>query len=380
MNKKIKILYLTTSSHLAGTEKMIYELVNRINKESFEVSVCTLKDDDGDLLSKLKEKGIQTRTLNLNSKWQFLKALKLVKIIRGFKPDILQSFLFFDNILARIFGKICRVPIIISGQRNVEIYRSKIRNFFDKLTISLANFVISNTEAGKKILIEREKVQASKIFVIPNGIDLGKVPPSLTKEEKENLFKKILPTTHYLLPTNILGFVGYLTEQKGLKYLLQAFSQLKEEIKKKTILLIIGDGPIKNDLGNLSQELKIQNNVFFLSHKKEAIDYMPLFDVFCLPSLWEGQPNVILEAMALGLPIVATGVGGVPEMIKDKGNGILVSPANSKALSEAIEFLLKNEEEREKIAQAALNSVKKYDIKTMVTRYENFYCSLIKNR
>ena len=378
MIKKIKILYLTTSCQMAGTEKMLYELTGRIDKEKFEVLVCTIKSGDGDLLSKLKEKGIQTKTLNLNSKWQFFKTLKLIKIIRNFKPDIFQSFLFFDNILARVFGRLCKVPIIISGIRNVEIYRSFWRNFLDKITLPFADFVISNTQAGKKFLSEKERIPLNKIFVIPNGIDLTKVPPPLTKEQKTHLLKEILPTTNYLLPTNIIGFVGYLTKQKGVTYLLQAFSQLKEEIRERTLLLIIGDGPIKNDLENLAGKLKIKNRVHFLGHKKEAINYMPLFDIFCLPSLWEGQPNVILEAMALGLPIIGSRVGGVPEVIENKKNGILVSPADPKALSEAIEFLLKDKEEREKIAQNALNSVKRYDIKIMVENYENLYQRLAK--
>jgi len=168
----------------------------------------------------------------------------------------------------------------------------------------------------------------------------------------------------------VVGFVGYLTEQKGLEYLLEAFSQLREE---DAFLLIIGDGPCFQKLKIKAQELKIDKKALFLGYKKDVLNYLRLFDIFCLPSLWEGQPNVILEAMGCGLPIVATRVGGVQEMIKDKKNGILVPPANSKALFRAIELLLKNESLRRKMGQAALNSVKKYDIESMVSQYENLY-------
>jgi len=169
---------------MAGAEKMLFELVQRINREKFEVLVCTIKGDNDGLLLNLKKKKIQVRALHIKSKWQFLKVVWLFKIIKDLKPDILQSFLFFDNLLARIFGRLCKVPVVISGQRNVETQRSSIRNFLDKITLPLADFVISNTRAGKKILIEREKVNPKKIIVIPNGIDLQKIPPFLNKKER----------------------------------------------------------------------------------------------------------------------------------------------------------------------------------------------------
>jgi len=365
---KIKILYLTTSSQMAGAEKMLFELVQRINREKFEVLVCTIKGDNDGLLLNLKKKKIQVRALHIKSKWQFLKVVWLFKIIKDLKPDILQSFLFFDNLLARIFGRLCKVPVVISGQRNVETQRSSIRNFLDKITLPLADFVISNTRAGKKILIEREKVNPKKIIVIPNGIDLQKIPPFLNKKERNKKIKEMFQVSSFKF--QVVGFVGYLTEQKGLEYLLEAFSQLREE---DAFLLIIGDGPCFQKLKIKAQELKIDKKALFLGYKKDVLNYLRLFDIFCLPSLWEGQPNVILEAMGCGLPIVATRVGGVQEMIKDKKNGILVPPANSKALFRAIELLLKNESLRRKMGQAALNSVKKYDIESMVSQYENLY-------
>jgi len=347
---------------------MLFELVQRINREKFEVLVCTIKGDNDGLLLNLKKKKIQVRALHIKSKWQFLKVVWLFKIIKDLKPDILQSFLFFDNLLARIFGRLCKVPVVISGQRNVETQRSSIRNFLDKITLPLADFVISNTRAGKKILIEREKVNPKKIIVIPNGIDLQKIPPFLNKKERNKKIKEMFQVSSFKF--QVVGFVGYLTEQKGLEYLLEAFSQLREE---DAFLLIIGDGPCFQKLKIKAQELKIDKKALFLGYKKDVLNYLRLFDIFCLPSLWEGQPNVILEAMGCGLPIVATRVGGVQEMIKDKKNGILVPPANSKALFRAIELLLKNESLRRKMGQAALNSVKKYDIESMVSQYENLY-------
>ncbi len=375
MSKKIKILYLTTSAKMLGAEKMFYELAAGINRKEFEILVCTIKDKDKDLLLKLKNKGIKTKTLGLNEKWQFLKVLKLVIIIKQFKPNIIQSFLFFDNILARIFGAILNVPIIISGQRNVETNRSSLRNFIDKTTLPLADLIVSNTEAGRSILMEREKVLSKKIMVIPNGIDLRQIPSLPGDEEKKLSLKAILSNIGYR-PPFVVGYVGYLTKQKGVNILLESFDRLKRETKNKVVLFIVGDGPEKRTLEKLAKKLNINDSVFFLGYKKNAIKFMTLFDLFILPSLWEGQPNVILEAMALGLPVIATNVGGVPEMIQNKENGFLVKPNDSEALTKAIEFLVNSEPDRKKISDKAARSVKKYSIENMVIKFEDSYRQL----
>lgn len=374
--KNMRILYLITSAKIGGTEKMLYELATRLDKENFEILICTLKGE-GELLQKLREKKINTATLNINSKWQFFKVWTLIKIIKKFRPDIIQSFLFFDNILARIFGRLCKVPFIISGQRNVEIYRSSLRNFIDRISLPLAHLVITNTKAGKKILIEREKVPASKIKVIPNGVNLENIPPILSKNEKRQILFALCNISYK--PKIVLGFVGHLTKQKGLEYALKALAQLRNEIKKNIVFLIIGDGLLKNQLEKLCNDLEIKNKVYFLGYKKDALNYMRLFDVFILPSLWEGQPNVILEAMSLSLPIIATDVGGVPEIIENNKNGILVPAKDIEKLRNAIELLIKHEELRKFFSKKVKESIKNFDLRKTVFSYRALYLGLMKS-
>lgn len=379
----MKILYFTTSCQMAGTEKILYELATGLDREKFNILVCTIKSNDGNLLFKLKEAGIATETLNLNSKVQFFKVLKLIQIIKNFKPDVIQSFLFFDNILSRIFGRICGVSIIISGQRNVETHRSKLRNFIDRITIPLTDFFISNTEAGKKKLIEREKIFPSKILIIQNGIDLKVIHSVLDDQKKNRLLNGIITDIQILgQETKIIGFVGYLEKQKGVRYLLEAFSKLETESIDSVVLVIIGDGSVRNELEEFARKLKIENRVYFLGHMKEAMKFMFLFDIFVLPSLWEGMPNVILEAMTFGLPIIATDVGGVPEIITDGKNGFLVRSKNSKILSEKIKYVLNlSGQERKKIGDEARKRIEdKFSLEKMIKNYQNFYQGLIKKK
>ncbi len=358
---KNKILYLTTTSKISGAEKMLYELAKRINKEKYEVAVCTITDDlEDQLLDKLKKEGVKTYCLNLNKKWKIWKSFKLYRIIKSFKPEIIQSFLFFDNILARVFGKITGVPFIISGQRNVETHRSFLRNFFDKITIPFSDLVISNTKEGKEILIKREKAPEEKIKVIYNGIDI--------KEDSEKI--KLSNLTEKEIPDKIkIGFIGRLTKQKGLDYLLKAVSNLKEEI----ILIIIGEGEEKERLEKKAKELQIEAH--FTGYVKNASSYIKFFDLFVLSSLWEGMPNVILEAMSQEVPVIATKVGGVKEMVKNNKTGFLIESQNSKELKEKIEHVLSlSNKEREEIGKKAREfTEKEFSIEKMVKEYEKIY-------
>ena len=357
MNKKIKIFYLITTPQISGAEKQLFELAKRINKEKFSISVCTIMgESNGFLLERLRECGIRCFSLNINSKLEFFKIFKLFFLIKRERPDILQSFLFFDNILARVVGKITKVSMIISGQRNTEIYRTGLRNFLDKITLPLADLVVSNSQAGKKLLIEREKFTENNIKVIHNGIALtgNKASGACHKASIE------------------IGFVGSLTKQKGVKYLLESIVKLKNKDLK---LVLIGDGKERVELEKQAKRLGIADKVEFKGRVESAWWHMKDFTVFVLPSLWEGAPNVILEAMALGLPVIATNVGGNPELIKDEETGFLVESKNSQALAKKIRYVLDlSEEERRKIGDRAQKAVEmKFSFEKMVKEYEKLY-------
>jgi L-malate glycosyltransferase len=394
LNKKTRILYLTTTSQLSGAEKMLCELAIRLDKKKYEVMVCALMDDlEDQLLDKLRKENIKTDCLNLDKKWKLWKTFKLFKIIKDFNPDILQSFLFFDNILARVVGKLSKVSIIISGQRNVETHRSNLRNFFDKITLFLADYIVSNSKAGKEILIKREKVPGKKIRVIYNGIEMSESPMSGV------LSPKAL-SSELRISDDVakIGFVGSLTKQKGVEYLLEAIEILrlirrrspqvaqndKEDIQnyRKIKLIIIGDGEEREKLEKRARSLGIENSVCFWGREENAWEFMKEFTIFVLPSLWEGMPNVVLEAMSQGVPVVATKVGGVPEILRSAQNdkvGFLVEPKNPKALAEKIEYVLSlSEEERKRIGENARRVVKEgFSVGKMVGEYERLYKDVV---
>lgn len=373
MSKKIKIIYLTTTSKLCGAEKIIYELSKRINKERFEIMVCTIKDDlkEG-LLDKCRGIGIKTVSLGVENKWKFYKTIQMYKIIKEFNPDILQSFLFFDNILARLFGKISGVPIIISGQRNVETERSFIRNCVDKYTLPLSDMVISNTRGGEKLLLQKFHLTHPRIKVIYNGVDLHQENNSVKKKE----FLKEIGLSG---DKKIVGFIGRLEKQKGAQYLIDAMRILYEQ-DSSVYAPIIGDGKQKNVLEKYSQSKGCK--AIFLGWKEDASRYLTSFDLLVLPSLWEGMPNVVLEAMKQGIPVIATSVGGNIEIIEDGITGFLVEPGNSQALAEKIKMVLSlSESEKTSVITNAKDKViNNFNIDKMVKEFEDTYMSLLSKK
>lgn len=372
VNKKVKILYLTTTSKLFGAEKMLYELASRLDKNKYEVMVCTLKDDLGNqLLDRLRKQGIKTNCLHLDRKWKFWRVFGLFGIVRRFKPDILQTFLFFDNILGRIVGKMLGVPVVISGQRNARQNRSVTREIIDKCTLFLCDLIVSNSKAGKNVLIERTKAPSEKVKVIYNGIGVKEVSQ---KGKREILSQLSLPES--LAKNFIVGFVGGLTEQKGLPYLLQALKEVDNQI----VLVLIGQGEKEGSLKKLVDKYHLEDRVFFTGYKPQALQYMPLFDLFVLPSLWEGMPNVVLEAMLQELSVVSTDVGDVKKMIHQQK--FLMEPGKVNDIKDKI-LMIKNmsEEERKELGRENREQIKEnFSIGRMINNYQNLYQELAGNK
>lgn len=371
MNKK-RILFVTTSDRMAGAEKGIFYLLKSINKSKYDPYLVVIKNEkNGSLIEEVQKLGIKAVSLKINSKWQALKIFKLWKIIKNYNPDILESFLFFDNFVCRIFGKIAGIKMIISGQRNVETRRSAIRNLLDRLTINFADLIISNSEAGKSFYVDKKIFPIDKIKVINNGIDIE----DLEKQQTENEINKMefFKNFHSIFSPKIV-MIGFLTKQKGVTYLIRAM----EILKKRGIsasCFIIGKGDQEEKLKNEVRERQMEEEVHFIGYLPKAFKYLRFFDIFVLPSVWEGQPNVLMEAMASKLSVVATKVGGIPEIIKDGENGFLVNPESGKDLAEKIQKVISlKKEEREKMKESAYLLMKnQFSIDSMAREYEKYY-------
>ncbi|PJA45295.1 hypothetical protein CO174_03880 [Candidatus Uhrbacteria bacterium CG_4_9_14_3_um_filter_50_9] len=360
-----RILFVTTSPQLAGAEKQLLALASGLDREQYEVMVVTLKGErEGRLLEVLRRENIKTESLNIQHKWELWKLIRLFKILKTFQPDILQSFLFFDNVVARLFGYLNQVPVVISGQRNAKP-TTGMRLILERLTLPLTTHVVSNSEAGIRALRNQHALEADKMTLIPNGITL----PIGVHNDAEDLRTHAEGKLH-------IGFVGYLTHQKGVEVLLRALAELKHS-HQPIYTSIIGDGP---ELEHLTQEairLGLEDAVGFLGKQEGAAGLMRAFDVLVLPSLWEGMPNVIMEAMAQGIPVIATKVGGIPELVTPYVTGLLIEPEDAQALAQAI-LTLNDQHLRERMGAAGRARIEQdFTLETMIERFNQLYTSLL---
>jgi len=368
---KIKIIYLITGLKTGGTEIILYKLLKRLDKEKFEPLVISITPI-GEIGEKIKKEGF--KVLSLNSKFKFdpLIIFRLISILKKEKPKILHTFLFHANFLGEIIGKICKVPIIISSIRS-EKFGGKLREKLLKYTKVFSDIIVAVSHKVAEEMIRKKIVSKDKVKVIYNGVDLKEF-----SFQNKDARKKIREELGINEKQPLLISVGRLVKAKGYPFLIKAMYQLKEKYSD-LILIILGEGEDRKKIEDQIKNLKLENNVILLGNKNNVADYLSTADVFVLSSLWEGMPNALLEAMACGLPVVATKVSGIPEIILNEETGLLTEPQNPSDLTKKIDYLLSlPEKKRKEIGEKARNKIKEnFSLDKMVRKYENLYENLL---
>ncbi|MFA5349139.1 MAG: glycosyltransferase [Candidatus Paceibacterota bacterium] len=370
---KIKILYCITDLEVGGTELVLLRLLGGLNKEEFEPIVVSMKSS-GILVEKIKKLGIKVFNLNFKGKINLIPFFKFIKILRKEKPLILQSFLFHADILGRIGGKICKTNIIISSIRSDNF--SKIRRIILKTTHNMCDLVVCVSKLAGQKAIENKIIPESKIKIIPNGIDVCQFNKS-----DERILDKIRKDINKKPKDKIFISVGNLREAKGYKYLIEATEIIKSQYHN-ILVIILGEGSDRSMLEQEIKNRKLGNNILLIGRKMNVSDYLAIADFFVLPSLWEGMPNALLEAMAAKLICIATNVSGVVEVVKDGQNGFLTIPGDSNNLAhKMIDVLNISEANSRVIKESAYQTIiNEFSNEKMVNEYQNTYYQLIRSK
>jgi glycosyltransferase involved in cell wall biosynthesis len=344
---------------LAGTEIATYNMASYLAKRGHEIHVITSHDDG--LPNFNKEKGFYIHRIPI-PKVRIIRGiiftLNIFFKIRTIKPDIVHVQDLEMGISAYLSRKILKVPYIIWGRgSDVNLPNQFIRTTA-KPILQNANAILALTEDMR---IKLRKIYDTEIYVIPNGIDL-----------EENNGVTIYPARK--TDTKNILFVGSLYPVKGVEYLIIAMKIVHDKMPEAR-LIIVGDGEEREHLAVLSVNLGIQKYVQFVGKVPHEMvkTFMQQADVFVLPSLSEGLPNVILEAMACGLPIVASRVGGIPDTITNETNGYLIEPKDSDDLAKKIILLLQDYALLKKISENNRKIVKKYAWENVIFELEKIY-------
>jgi len=389
--KPLKILILITKANWGGAQRFVYDLATGLPKERFSVEV--MAGDEGPLTDKLSAAGIYASgTLELgrdvNVSGDLKGFFRLISLLRSKRPDVLHLNSSKIGGLGALAGRIARVPKIIftvhgwAFNESRPIHQKAVIAFLYWFTMLLSDEVIVVSQAAREQVRSWPWIQ-KKITVIHNGI--GSAGASFAKANSrlelarmnEGLRKAVEGVSEHNLVW--LGTVAELHPVKGHSYALKAVAECVKSLErsdpgKKLIYTVIGAGREKDRLAFLLRDLGLEGKVFLMGHIDNVAQYIKAFDVFLLASISEALGYVLLEAGAAGLPVVATSVGGIPEVIDDMRSGILVQPKNARDLAHALSFMIEHpRESREYGSKLKEKVTAEFSLAKMLEAIERIY-------
>ena len=375
INKK-RVLFVITQEEFGGAQRFLYELATRLDPEKYETLVAAGESGKGDFLRSLAEKNLNTKTLRflkreINPFIDLLALIELAVLIRRFKPDILHLNSSKAGVLGSIAGfKKTKVIYRIGGWSFNDPWpwwKKKLFAAAEKMTAGLKDTITVNNKNDHEQAIKLKIRRREGLKLIHNGIDALKT--EFLSRDEARLKLKVSQADL------IVGTIANFYPTKGLEHLIEAFHILNSKSQVLSPkLLIIGDGQERKNLESRISSYGLEKDIILLGQIPEAHKYMKAFDIFVLPSVKEGFPWAVLDAMAAKLPIVATNVGALPEIIESGKNGILVEPKNPQRLAESLKYLLVNERTRQELGiQAHQTVLFKFPVEKMVRETEELF-------
>jgi len=384
-DERIRLWLFVTALSVGGAERTLVDLANGLDHERYDVTVWTIFEENP-LAGRLDD-AVDLRTLGVRGRtsadhgfaveaaenpMDYVRApLRFLRAVRRERPDVLQSFLTYDNLIARIARLVARETIVVTGVRLVPTGEHDLAQRLDTLTTPLADHVISNSHAGARFA-RRHRTPADRVSVVQNGRDLsrfrGEAPPALRAELG--------------LPEDapVVGTVGRLIDRKGHDELLGAWPTVLESVPEAHLLLV-GDGPRRRHLEERTERLGIADSVHFAGIREDVPELLATMDCFAFPSHYEGLPGALLEAMAAGLPCVATPVDGNAELLEAYESGLFVDVGDEQALARGITLVLERPEFAAALgANARERATEHFSLETMVDGFDAVYERLLAER
>ena len=377
--KKTKLFLIITKGNFGGAQRYVYDLAVNLSKTQYEITV--ILGTSGILETKLNNTGIRTLQINslkrnINPLSDLASFFSLIKLFHQEKPDIIHLNSSKVGGIGSLAGRITGIPkIIFTGhgwafnEKRNSLTKALIL-FSHWLTIILSHQVIAVSKKTK-INIYHLPLVRKKITVVYNGINNFFL---LDKKEGQEKLISMIPSYDLTSVKKIwLGSIAELHQNKGLDIALDALSTLIKT-HPQLIYLIIGEGEERIKLAKLIKKLNLTNNVFLIGFIPEARQYLSAFDIFLLPSRTEALPYAILEAGLANLPVIASQVGGVSEIIENGQNGQLVPKENSTEITKAIKLIIASQKRQQRLGDNLKQSVKKkFSLTKMIKETEKVY-------
>ena len=372
--EKLKVMFLSTGTGVGGAETQIIAVGSRLQELGHQVMIVSMSEV-GRLGLMARGAGLTVESLGMKRGSPVpaipVAVIRLHALLYKFKPDVLVSFMFYANLLGRLTGSLARVPVNISSIRS-ERFGGSLSGALLRMTDCFGDGVLTNSRLVGHNLVSRKVVPAARIHVVPNGIRLQQfMSNEVSRRTIRDEFQ--VPDDNFLWLA-----VGRLHAAKGYPVLLKAFSRLVAEYPTAR-LIIVGDGPAAGALDELSRNLGISDRVCFAGERTDIADLLSAADSLVLSSEWEGLPNIIIEAQAAGLPVVATEVGGVGELVFEGENGYLASPGDPAGLStKMLRMMMLSAQQREQMGGAGKRQVEEtFELGRVSNLWEKLFLDLL---
>lgn len=365
-DRPLRVMQVTHDLGIGGLPRVVVTLCRTMDRARFHVSVLCL-NATGPLAEELAEVGVPVHQIpGTPGRPDYFAFLKVARVLREQRIDVVHTHNTQPLIDAGLAALLARVPTHIHTDHGREFPDKRRYMWAERLLSRFCDHVVGVSEETSRDLVRWEKLDPAKVLTIRNGIDGSQFddPVDVERKREELEIESDAP---------VVGAVTRLTEEKGVEYLLRAVPALRERLEN-VVVVIAGYGPLEGALRRMAAELGVGEAVRFLGPRRDVPELLQLFDVFALPSLREGLPMGILEALAAGCPVVATAVGGVPAALEAGRLGLLVEPARPEELTEALTRVLSDGALRDRLSWEGRRAFReRFSARAMTRAYEELY-------
>ena len=369
--RKDKINLALLWPEYGGTVTSVSDLALRLDKNRFNVIFIYLSGH-GVGKNLIEDAGYEVfylSNIELINAFRFSILLKLVRILKNHKVDVLHCHVHKPTVYGVMAARLAGTPVVLShvhGLGRSGNFRRKLTNFL--LSQKCSRIISVANSVKEDVLRNNWRMPAEKVAVLENSVDYARFADVSVDKTETRRMLGISPDAF------VFGTVGRLAPTKGLSFLIEAFSRAKEEISSARLVLL-GNGPSRAELEQQASRTSCRDSIHFLGHRDNIEQLYRAMDTFVLSSVAEGMPRAILEAMAAGVPCIATQVGGIPEIINSPDVGLLVPPRDPQALAQAMLKLAHTSDERlEEYARKSTNRIRRfYSHEVVKEKLSNLY-------
>lgn len=362
-----------------GAEHVALDIATRLDPDRFASTVCVSRWPPApnawpaaqQALDGLGAAGVRVLRLERDRSADLREWARLGAFLRRERVDVLHAHKFGSNVWGTVVGRLARVPVVVAHEHSWSYVGQPVRRLLDRHLIARgADRFIAVSAEDRRRMTAVEGIPPERTLLIPNG-----VPPSHASPDRDVRAEAGIPRE-----APVVGAVGALRPEKAYSVLIEAVGQLVAT-QPHVRLVLAGDGPERPGLEELARSLGLEEHVRFLGYRSDVADVLAACDVAVCCSDREGSPLSVLEYMDAGLPVVATRVGGIPDLVEDGVHGLLVPRRDPQALSAALGALLADADRRHDMGRAAAARVRaEFDVDVVVRRFERLYLELLARR